>query len=121
VPGSQSTKYSPISDCGRVSHVVSVRSESDERVARLAIELEVGDLARAHAGDLEVAALDQAEGVVELDPVLAGLRGAVLVAGTGRREHAADDEHEDPEDDREALHQLPGSTWVGLQLRLSGL
>ena len=41
--------------------------EADERVVRALVEPDVVIFAGAHARDLEVAALDQAERVVELD------------------------------------------------------
>ena len=96
VPGWQSRKYSPISDCGRLSQIASVRSEpkpslvtsmstSASCVSR--VEAQLADRPRAHARDLEVGAGDQAERVVELD----GERvPAAAAAGRADGERAGD-------------------------------
>ena len=121
VPGRQSTKYSPISDCGRVSQNASVRSEpkpvlsiamSTSARLVLAVDAHAGDAAGAHAGDLDVGAVDDAERVVELDRVVGAPLGVLRAgrrAGDDRRDAGA--EHED--DDEEAAHSTspagPGS------------
>ena len=89
VPGWQSTKYSPMNDCGRTSQRASSRrsakpgsvtsASTTRQRPRLALEIARSPVvAGAHAGDLEVAALGQAEGVVEHD--LVGLALGVVVA-----------------------------------------
>jgi hypothetical protein len=69
---------------GLAGHVGADRAEAglgdvdlDQRAVGLLVDLHLADLARADAGDLHVAAGDQAEGVVELDPV--GGLGVVTV------------------------------------------
>ena len=75
-PGWQSMKYSPISDCGRISQRASLRrSASPGSVTSASTsasgpavdlrDLEGLRLPGAHAGDLEVAALGEPERVVE--------------------------------------------------------
>src|SRR3954447_454355 len=84
-----------------------VDAEADERVLRAAVELDVGDLPGAHARDLEVAALDEPEGVVELDPV-----GVPLAAAEPGRQHDVRAQRGDErEDDERALH-LPSGSWA---------
>ena len=119
LPGVQSMKYSPISDCGRDSQVASVAQraeallgelEVDERAVALLVEPQLGDRARADAGDLDVAALDEPERVVELD----GELRAALLLRAGRRERVGARAGEDEDDDEGAPH-LPGSTCDGSQ------
>ena len=73
----------------QVAEARLVDLDPDQRAVGLAVELELRDLARAHAGDLQVAAVDQAERVVELDPV-AVARGAVAGAAEDDPERAGD-------------------------------
>jgi hypothetical protein len=86
--------------------------EGDDRATRRAIEVELRDRARDHARDLEVAALDEAEGVVELDLELVALRP---VGRAGRQRGVRADGDDQDQGCREALHF--GSVWVGSQLK----
>ena len=81
VPGRQSRKYSPSGDCGRVSQNTSARSDPkpcsvdlhlDERLLACARRASTSmTRAGVDARHAHVAALDQAERVVELDDVAA--------------------------------------------------
>jgi hypothetical protein len=78
----------------------------------LALEAHLAGLAGAHTGDLEVAALGQAEGVVEHD-----LIGPGVVVGAGSRaqpEHCRDARGHDGDDRARALHG-PTDLWLGSQ------
>ena len=83
---------------------VLVDAEADERVLRALVEPDVGDLAGPHARDLEVAALDQPEGVVELDPV----RVVPRPAEAGREDHVGAQRRDEAEDDERAPHLPSG-------------
>ena len=122
LPGWQSMKYSPMSDWGRVSHCTSERScevarlgdlELDERLLGPPVDLHVGDLSRAHAGDLHVGALGQAEGVVQLHPV--ALVAVVVALRAAGDQHEGAGSGEDQGDGDRALHG-PGGSWVGSQM-----
>ena len=56
-------------------------SKSTSALVRLRSSAQLGDLARAHAGDLDVGALDEPERVVELDRVRRAARRRRLRAG----------------------------------------
>ena len=71
--------------------------EVDERLVALVVQPQLRDRPRPHAGDLDVAALDEPERVVELD----GELRAALLLGAGRRERVGARAGED-EDDRRA-------------------
>jgi hypothetical protein len=89
--------------------------EADDRVLGLAVEVELRDLARADAGDLEVAALDQAERVVELDLELLALLVLGRAAGEQHEAGGGRDERDDGDD---APHRCaPGKSWFGSQLK----
>jgi hypothetical protein len=91
-----------------------VDAEGDDRALALAVQADLGDLARAHAGDLQVAPVLQAEGVVEDDLVLALGRAAAAGAAAAHGGQAGDEAREE-HDDRDAPH-WPGSTCPGSQL-----
>src|SRR6185436_4204112 len=63
-PGWQSTKYSPISDCGRISQWAARRRSASQRPAIDLHDLQLRGLCGADARHLEVAALCEPEGVV---------------------------------------------------------
>ena len=87
-----------------------LRVDDRERV-RLALEVDVLGRAGAHSGDLEVAALGEAEGVVEHD--LVGLGPVVAARGAeGERPRDAGGDHR--RDCEEALHG-PTALWLGSQ------
>ena len=73
------------------------------------------DLARADAGELDVGALDEAEGVVELDPVGVALLAPRAGSQEGQRRGG-------PEHDGDADHAPhgPGGTWDGSQGKPAG-
>ena len=101
----------------QVAEAVLGDAEADLRAQRALVELHVGDRPRAHAGDLQVAALDQAEGVVELDPVLGLLvRADAREAVGGEAGGGGDRDDDEGGDEDRASRQLPGSVWLGSQL-----
>ena len=94
--------------------------EVDERLVRLLVDLEVLDRARAHARDLQVGALDEAERVVEHDRVAAACSGplppapASSVGGAG-----GDGQHEECREDR--AHLLAREHLAGIAVDLGRL
>ncbi len=78
------------------AEAVLVDLEVDQRVLGPLVELDLRDLARAHAGDLHVAALDEAERVVELDRELAALSSGA--PDEGSRGAGAGQDEDDGED-----------------------
>ena len=85
-------------------------ADRDHRVSVLVIEVERTDRPGPDAGDLEVGAGDQAEGVVELDLVRAD--GAVVRRAAGEDQKGAGRKH-DQRDEDDALHG-PVGTCFGL-------
>jgi hypothetical protein len=65
--------------------------DGHDRAQRLLVQPDLLDRARGDARDLEVRALDQAEGVVELDLVRAG--GALLLGAGGNHHEPHRGEH----------------------------
>ena len=95
-------KYSPMNDCGRTSQRASSRRSARPGSVTLASTTasgcacpsrwHVAGLAGLHARDLEVAALGEAEGVVQHD--LYVLPGAVVVALAPEASAAARTRHD---------------------------
>ncbi len=114
--GAHSTNFSPISDCGRIVQVASERKswkpgsvDAEDHGGLLVLgDVEVGDLADLHAGDLHVLAGDHRDGVVEDRAHLVGAAGARAGAQHGDRHRGA--EHDGHGED--ALHG-PGGTRLG--------
>ena len=122
VPGRQSRKYSPIGDCGRASQNTSERREpkpfsvistSTSAFCVRSSSLSSTTLPALAPGHAHVAALDQAERVVQLHGVAAPV--AVAAAG-GQREASAATATTTRGADDEPPHR-PGGTWVGSQLK----
>jgi hypothetical protein len=84
----------------------------DDRAVRAAVDLEAGDLPGADARDLDVGAVDEPEGVVELDLVA---RRAVTVAGARGRQHPRRSGGQHEADEQRAPHG-PSGSWPGSQL-----
>jgi len=83
----------------------AIDAKADERVLRAAVELDLRDLAGAHARDLQVATLDEPERVVELDPV----RVLLVVAEPGREDDVGAQGPDERHDDERPLHLPSGS------------
>ena len=122
VPGRQSRKYSPIGDCGRDSQNTSERSEpkpfsvistSTSAFWVRSSSFELQHLAGVRAGHAHVAALDQAERVVELH----GVAAAVASPPPAARARASAATAATTQDRADEPPHRPGGTWVGSQLK----
>ena len=114
-------KYSAISDCGSEEQLASAFSSGNSgptskviSAVFSAVMSRLGDGARLDAGDPQLRALDQAEGVEEL-----GLVGLVVVGAGGRDDHRAGGE-QGAEDERDPPHGFPGQRWAGLAVEACG-